>query len=158
AVPAGGAGDAVQPEAIPGGEPMSAQTMTGPGSAVPGAPRRGVASRITGRVGGGAVQGVLVVIAVVWLVPTLGLFGASLRSQQHNNASGWWHVFTTPSQLTVKAYADLLSKPDFVNSFWNTVLIAVPATVLVVAIAALAAYAFAWLEFPGRDWLFLLVV
>jgi alpha-glucoside transport system permease protein len=60
--------------------------------------------------------------------------------------------------LTFKAYGDLLSKPDFVDSFWNTVLIAVPTTLLVVAIASLAGYAFAWLEFPGRDWLFLIVV
>jgi len=123
-----------------------------------GAPRRSIASRSVSRVGGGVVQVVLIVIAVVWLVPTLGLFVASLRSQQDNNSSGWWHVFTSPSQLTFKAYGDLLSKPDFVDSFWNTVLIAVPTTLLVVGIAALAAYAFAWLEFPGRDWLFLVVV
>jgi alpha-glucoside transport system permease protein len=123
-----------------------------------GAPRRSIASRVVSRVGGGVVQVVLLVIAVVWLVPTLGLFVASLRSQQDNNSSGWWHVFTSPSQLTFKAYGDLLAKPDFVDSFWNTVLIAVPTTLLVVGIAALAAYAFAWLEFPGRDWLFLVVV
>jgi alpha-glucoside transport system permease protein len=95
---------------------------------------------------------------VVWLVPTLGLFVASLRSQQDDNSSGWWHIFSAPSQLTFKAYSDLLGKPDFVDSFWNTVLIAVPATLLVVAIASLAGYAFAWMEFPGRDWLFLIVV
>jgi alpha-glucoside transport system permease protein len=142
---------------------MSTQTVTA-GSAgpspdpIPGAPRRSVASRIVNRVGGGFVQVVLLVIAVVWLVPTLGLFVASLRSQQDNNATGWWHIFTAPSQLTFKAYSDLVAKPDFVDSFWNTVLIAVPATLLVVAIASLAGYAFAWLEFPGRDWLFLLVV
>jgi alpha-glucoside transport system permease protein len=142
---------------------MSTQTVT-TGSAEPspdsisGAPRRSVASRIVNRVGGGFVQVVLLVIAVVWLVPTLGLFVASLRSQQDNNATGWWHIFTAPSQLTFKAYADLIGKPDFVDSFWNTVLIAVPTTLLVVAIASLAGYAFAWLEFPGRDWLFLLVV
>jgi alpha-glucoside transport system permease protein len=123
-----------------------------------GAPRRSLASKITSRVGGGLVQVLLLVIAVVWLIPTLGLFVASLRSQQDDNSTGWWHVFTKPSQLTFKAYSDLLAKPDFVASFWNTVLIAVPATLLVVAIAALAGYAFAWLEFPGRDWLFLIVV
>jgi alpha-glucoside transport system permease protein len=123
-----------------------------------GAPRRSIASRIVARLGGGVVQVVLLVIAVVWLVPTLGLFVASLRSQQDDNSSGWWHIFSAPSQLTFKAYSDLLGKPDFVDSFWNTVLIAVPATLLVVAIASLAGYAFAWMEFPGRDWLFLIVV
>ncbi|MCW2946292.1 MAG: binding-protein-dependent transport system inner rane component [Actinoallomurus sp.] len=134
--------------AVPAGETTTAG----------GAPRRSVASRIVSRVGGGFVQVFLLALAVVWMVPTLGLFVASLRSQQDDNASGWWHIFSAPSQLTFKAYSDLLSKPDFVASFWNTVLIAVPATLLVVAIASLAGYAFAWLEFPGRDWLFLLVV
>jgi alpha-glucoside transport system permease protein len=143
---------------------MSTGTVTagavpaGETTTVGGAPRRSVASRIVSRVGGGFVQVFLLALAVVWMVPTLGLFVASLRSQQDNNASGWWHIFSAPSQLTFKAYSDLLSKPDFVASFWNTVLIAVPATLLVVAIASLAGYAFAWLEFPGRDWLFLLVV
>jgi alpha-glucoside transport system permease protein len=144
---------------------MSTDTAAAPPAAITqdradysGAPRRGLASRIVSRVGGGVVQVVLLIIAVVWLVPTLGLFVASLRSQQDDNSSGWWHIFTAPSQLTFKAYGDLLAKPDFVDSFWNTVLIAVPTTLLVVAIASLAAYAFAWLDFPGRDWLFLIVV
>ena len=56
------------------------------------------------------VQVVLILLAVIWLVPTLGLFVASLRSQQDDNSSGWWHVFTAPSQLTFKAYSDLLGK------------------------------------------------
>jgi alpha-glucoside transport system permease protein len=127
-------------------------------TAIAGAPRRSLAGRVAGRVGGGVAQVVLAVVAVVWLVPTFGLFVASLRSQQDNNADGWWHIFTQPSQVTFKAYHDLLAKPDFVASFWNTILISVPATLLVVSIAALAAYAFAWMEFPGRDWLFLVVV
>jgi alpha-glucoside transport system permease protein len=136
----------------------TAGTLPADQTAFGGAPRRSVASRIAGRVGGGFVQVVLLVVAVVWLVPTLGLFVASLRSQQDDNATGWWHIFSAPSQLTFKAYSSLLAKPDFVHSFWNTVMIAVPATLLVVAIASLAGYAFAWLDFPGRDWLFLLVV
>ncbi|GAA4070960.1 MULTISPECIES: carbohydrate ABC transporter permease [Actinomadura] len=128
------------------------------GGGAAGAPRRSVASRLVSRVGGGAVQAVLAVVALFWLVPTFGLLVASLRSNEDNTAGGWWQVFTEPSQLTVESYSALLDKPDFVDSFWNTVLITVPATLLVVVIAALAAYAFAWLEFPGRDWLFLLVV
>ena len=125
---------------------------------VAGAPRRGLAARVVGRLGGGAAQALLVLVALFWLVPTLGLFVASLRSTEDNAAGGWWNVFTEPAQLTLGSYSALLDKPDFVDSFWNTVLITVPATVLVVVIASLAAYAFAWMEFPGRDWLFLLVV
>jgi alpha-glucoside transport system permease protein len=131
-------------------------------SSAAGVPHRGLASRIVSRLGGGVVQVVLVIIGLIWLMPTLGLFVASLRSQADNTASGWWTVFTKPGQLTAKAYSDLLDKPDFMGwphgAFWNTIWIAVPTTVLVVAIAAMAAYAFAWLDFAGRDWLFLLVV
>ncbi|WP_026411121.1 carbohydrate ABC transporter permease [Actinomadura oligospora] len=136
----------------PGGGPSG-----GPGDGA-GAPRRGIAARIVGRVGGGVAQFLLIVVAVVWLVPTFGLLVASLRSTSDNGASGWWKVFSKPGQLTFSAYSDLLGKGDFVDSFWNTVLITVPATLLVVVIASLAAYAFAWMEFPGRDWLFLVVV
>ncbi|MFA1547144.1 carbohydrate ABC transporter permease [Actinomadura chokoriensis] len=128
------------------------------GNGAAGAPRRGLAARIVGRVGGGAAQALLVLIALFWLVPTLGLLVASLRSNEDNNADGWWSVFSKPAQLTMESYGSLLDKGDFVDSFWNTVLITVPATVLVVMIASLAAYAFAWMEFPGRDWLFVLVV
>lgn len=128
------------------------------GNGAAGAPRRGVAARIVGRLGGGAAQALLVLIALFWLVPTLGLLVASLRSNEDNSAGGWWQVFTKPTQLTAESYSALLDKSDFVDSFWNTVLITVPATVLVVALAALAAYAFAWMEFPGRDWLFMVVV
>ncbi|MFC5187432.1 carbohydrate ABC transporter permease [Actinomadura harenae] len=129
-----------------------------PGNDGSGAPRRGIAARIVGRIGGGVAQFLLIVVAVVWLVPTFGLLVASLRSTSDNGASGWWKVFSKPGQLTFSAYSDLLGKGDFVDSFWNTVLITVPATLLVVVIASLAAYAFAWMEFPGRDWLFLIVV
>ncbi|MFC4564618.1 carbohydrate ABC transporter permease [Nocardiopsis mangrovi] len=123
-----------------------------------GAPRRSVASRIVNRLGSGVLQVVLILIALFWLVPTLGLFVSSLRSPQDNAASGWWEALARPSQITLENYAGLLDNSGFVASFFNTVLITVPATVLIVVIAALAAYAFAWLEFPGRDWLFLVVV
>jgi alpha-glucoside transport system permease protein len=137
---------------------MGLRPRTRSGAMRAGAPWRSPASKIVSRVSGGVIQLGLLVIAGIWSVPTLGLFIASLRSQHDNNSSGWWHVFARPSELTLRAYSGLLAKPDFVDSFWNTVLIAVPHTVLVVVIAALAAYAFAWLEFPGRDWLFLFVV
>ncbi len=123
-----------------------------------GAPRRGVASRIVGRAGGGVVQVILLVVGVAWLVPALGLAVASLRTADANASSGWWAVFTKPAQLTVSSYRKLLDNPDMVHSFWNTVKITLPSTALVVIIAALAAYAFACLDFPGRDWLFLGVV
>jgi alpha-glucoside transport system permease protein len=106
----------------------------------------------------GFVNVILLVIAVFWLVPTVGLLLTSFRSAGDNAASGWWTVFTKPAELTIQNYANLLSNPTITGSFWNTIVIAVPTTLLVVAIGALAAYAFAWLHFPARDWLFIAVI
>ena len=141
----------------------TAPTPAAPAEAAPsysaaGGPRRSLATRIVGRLGGGLVQLVLVVIAFGWLVPTIGLAFSSLRSVEDNNSSGWWTVFTTPAQLTIDNYQKILSNDDIVRSFVNTILITVPATLLVVLIASLAAYAFAWMEFPARDWIFIVVV
>ncbi|CAL9553186.1 MULTISPECIES: carbohydrate ABC transporter permease [Streptomyces] len=120
--------------------------------------RRPVGARIVEKLGGGLVRVVLIVVGLFWLVPTIGLLVSSLRSPQDMSASGWWTVFTEPSRLTVDSYEKLLENSDITNSLLNTVLITVPATVLVVVIGALAGYAFAWMEFPGRDWWFLGVV
>ncbi|MEV7005914.1 carbohydrate ABC transporter permease [Streptosporangium sp. NPDC051022] len=122
-----------------------------------GAPRRGPLGRVLDRVGGGLLQALLAVVGVFWLVPTLGLFVVSLRGESANNSSGWWTAFTQPAELTLRNYSNLLAT-GFTSSFWNTVLITVPTTVLVIGIAAMAAYAFAWMEFPGRDTLFLVVI
>ncbi|MEU7985794.1 carbohydrate ABC transporter permease [Streptosporangium canum] len=122
-----------------------------------GAPPRSALGRIVDRVGGGLVQAALVLIGVFWLVPTLGLFVVSVREETANNSTGWWTAFTKPAELTLKNYGDLLAT-GFTSSFWNTVFITVPTTLLVIGIAAMAAYAFAWMEFPGRDGLFLVVV
>ncbi|MBB6172029.1 alpha-glucoside transport system permease protein [Nocardiopsis mwathae] len=130
----------------------------GGGAAAEGGPQRTLAARIVARVSSGAVQVLLVLIALFWLLPTLGLFVSSLRTPQDNAASGWWTVLAEPTRLTLENYAGLLDNAAFVGSFFNTILITVPATVLIVVIASLAAYAFAWMEFPGRDWLFLGVV
>ncbi|MBW4716868.1 carbohydrate ABC transporter permease [Saccharothrix sp. SC076] len=125
---------------------------------VAGSPRRGVLSRLVSRLGGGAVQVGLALVALFWLVPVLGLLVASLREESANTASGWWTVLTAPAELTLTNYADLVHNSTVLRSFLNTVYIAVPATVLVVVIAALAAYGLAWIEFPGRLWLTTLVV
>jgi alpha-glucoside transport system permease protein len=123
-----------------------------------GAPHRSVASQIVNRLGGGIAQLILVGVALIWLVPTFGLFIASLRSETDNAEGGWWKVFSQPSQLTFKNYGDMLGEDTMQQAFINTLLITVPTTLLVVVIAALAAYAFAWIEFPGRDAVFLVVI
>jgi alpha-glucoside transport system permease protein len=137
---------------------MTAVAVEQPTITAEGAPRRGVASRIVNRLGGGIVLVVLLLIGFIWLVPTFGLLVASLRPEADNVSSGWWTVFTEPSQLTFQNYRDLFDNNDMVHAFFNTIYITVPATLLVVLVASLAAYAFAWLDFPGRDWVFLIVV
>jgi alpha-glucoside transport system permease protein len=117
-----------------------------------------VAAAIGRFVSKGAVQLVLVLIALLWLVPALGLAIASFRTAADSNRDGWWNALTHPAQMTLDNYRNLLDDSTMVDAFWNTVLITVPAVILVVVLAALAAYAFAWMEFPGRDALFLVVV
>ncbi|MFI6015542.1 carbohydrate ABC transporter permease [Streptomyces sp. NPDC051243] len=115
-------------------------------------------ARLASFVSGGLVRVFLIVVGLFWLVPTIGLLLSSLRPPEEMTASGWWEVFSKPSQLTFDSYDKLLSNSDITDSILNTVLITVPATVLVVIIGSLAGYAFAWMEFPGRDWWFLGVV
>jgi alpha-glucoside transport system permease protein len=123
-----------------------------------GAPRRSPVCRVVDRLSSGVVSVVLLVIGVLWLVPTIGLAVSALREPSDINSTGWWSVLTEPAQLTVDNYRELLDNDRMVSAFWNTVVITVPATLLVVLVAAFAAYAFAWIDFPGRDWLFLVVI
>ena len=139
--------------------------MTAEAEVLPTAPaaepvkaRRSLGARLAEAVSGGLVRVFLIVVGLFWLVPTIGLLLSSLRSPQDMSSSGWWTVFTEPSQLTFDSYSKLLENGDITNSLLNTILITVPATVLVIVIGALAGYAFAWMEFPGRDWWFLGVV
>ncbi|MFF6826325.1 ABC transporter permease subunit [Streptomyces longwoodensis] len=120
--------------------------------------RESLAARIVEKLGGGLVSAFLLVVGLFWLVPTIGLLISSLRPPDEMSASGWWKVFSEPSQLTFDSYQKLLENSDITNSILNTVLITVPATLLVVIVGSLAGYAFAWMEFPGRDWWFLAVV
>ncbi|WP_435969795.1 carbohydrate ABC transporter permease [Streptomyces sp. Qhu_M48] len=128
-----------------------------PSPAAP-APTPSLAARAAARAAGGAVRVFLVLAGLFWLLPTVGLLLSSLRSPSDIAASGWWQVFTAPARLTTENYTHLLADETITGSLLSTVLITVPATLLVLVIGSFAGYAFAWLEFPGRDWWFLLVV
>ncbi|MEU0953465.1 carbohydrate ABC transporter permease [Streptomyces niveus] len=121
-------------------------------------PKPSLSARIAEKAGSGFVQVFLILVALFWMMPTIGLLISSLRGSSDIAASGWWEVFTKPAQLTTENYSELLSNDIITNSLWSTVMITVPSTVLVVVIGALAGYAFAWMDFPGRDWWFMLVV
>lgn len=121
--------------------------------------RSNVAGRVVRALGRGPLYVVMVTIALVWLLPTIGLFVASLRSAADNSTSGWWTALTKPSELTLESYRSLFDEGSKIpDSLLNTVAIAVPSTLGVLVIAALAAFAFAWVDFKGRDVLFLVVV
>ncbi|MFB7257726.1 carbohydrate ABC transporter permease [Streptomyces nojiriensis] len=120
--------------------------------------RPSYAARASAGLASGALRVFLVAAALFWLLPTLGLLLSSLVSPTDLNSGGWWQVLTAPSRLTADNYARLLANDTITGSLLTTFAIAVPATLLVLTLGALAGYAFAWLEFPGRDWLFLLVV
>ncbi|GAA2577407.1 carbohydrate ABC transporter permease [Dactylosporangium fulvum] len=130
--------------------PVAVPELQPAGTEPTGRPRVSLTVRAVRRLGRGAAQVALVAIGLWWLVPTLGLAVASLRSPADNSDTGWWTVLGAPTQLTLRNYQGLVADGRIIHALWNTVLISVPSTVLVVAIAAAAAYPLAWLEFRGR--------
>jgi alpha-glucoside transport system permease protein len=116
------------------------------------------AAKILRVLGKAPVHFVLVLVGLLWLVPTLGLFLTSLFSATDVNALGWWEIFSKPSLATFSNYQEIWHNQSIRSAFWTTVWISLGGTFLPIVIAALAGYAFAWLEFPGRDWLFVLVI
>lgn len=116
------------------------------------------AARIVRLFGRTPVYIVVVVLGLLWLVPTFGLLLTSLIVPEQVGSAGWWEVLSTPSLATLENYGDILENEAITSAIWTTLWISLGATALPIVVAALAAYAFAWLEFPGRDWLFLIVV
>ena len=100
----------------------------------------------------------LIGVALFWLTPTFGLLITSFRSATDIGETGWWTVFSEPRQLTLEPYKSILQDEGLVQALLNTLYITVPTTVLLVLVAALAAYAFAWIDFRGREVLFLIVI
>ena len=109
------------------------------------------------------LQGVLLHIAVigltvVWIVPTLGLLISSFRPTSGILTSGWWTALAPPFQFTLQNYSDMLDQSNLGQAMFNSFMVSIPSTVIPVTIAAFSAYAFAWMKFPGRDWIFLAFV
>jgi alpha-glucoside transport system permease protein len=100
----------------------------------------------------------LVVVGIIWLVPTIGLFLTSLLSAEDYLEGGWWQFLSEPSKLTFDNYSAIFENEAITSSLVTTIWIAIGGTLLPIIVGALAGYAFAWLEFPGRDWLFVIVI
>jgi alpha-glucoside transport system permease protein len=120
--------------------------------------RESVATKILRVVGKTPVHLFLVFVGLLWLVPTFGLLLTSLMAPADFNQMGWWKIFSEPSIATWQNYDSLLENNEITHSLWVTAQIAVIGTVLPIVAGAMAGYAFAWLEFPGRDWLFIVVI
>jgi alpha-glucoside transport system permease protein len=99
----------------------------------------------------------LVGIALIWLVPTVGLALTSFRKPPAIASSGWWHSLTQ-WDWTLHNYDSVITATGMGRAWVNSVIITVPATLLPLTLGALAAFGFAWVPFPFRDTLFLLIV
>ncbi len=104
---------------------------------------------------------VLIVLAIVWMLPTTGLLITSFRPPRDVAHSGWWTVFQHPfdfTQYTIRNYDSVISEGGMGRAFLNSLIITIPATAIPILFAAFAAFAFAWMKFPGRNLLFMVVV
>lgn len=143
-------------DVAPPGETLGANgdgsTPVGPGDG-----KQGVGDRIYALLRGIPV-GVLWLLVIIWSIPTLGLFVNSFRDRSSQRTSGWWTSFTSPDQFTLGNYEVVLgasATASLTDSLLNSFAIAIPATIIPIAMAAFAAYAFAWIDFKGRKWLFI---
>jgi alpha-glucoside transport system permease protein len=114
--------------------------------------------RISAGVSSAGLNVAVVALTLAWIVPTLGLLINSFRQGGAFNTSGWWTALAPPFNFTLDSYRAVLGASDLAPSFFNSFMITIPATLIPTAIAAFAAYAFAWMKFWGRNWIFLALV
>ncbi|WP_328469870.1 carbohydrate ABC transporter permease [Actinoplanes sp. NBC_00393] len=101
---------------------------------------------------------VAIIIAVLWTLPTFGLLISSFRPERAIKTSGWWTWFSDPT-FTLDNYRSVFD-PDAINLadfFLNSIVITLPAVIIPLCLASLAAYAFAWMKFPGKNFLFIAI-
>jgi len=144
---------------------MSVAELTPEGDIVTNAPTpgfqepigRSVSATLSSKTG----RKVVYLLVFLWTIPTFGVFVSSFRPEIDVKTTGWWTFFWNPD-LTLQNYKSVLGTSgggdNLSHFFLNSIRITVPATVISVGIALLAAYAFSWMKFRGRDWLFVAVI
>ncbi len=138
---------------------MSATTVEAPPEG-PGKAPKPADIEAAGRAGW-FVRITIIVIVILWTIPTLGVLITSLRPEEVVNTTGWWTVFAHPfraAEWTFENYRIALDQGGFGNAFLNSLAVTIPSTVIPITIAAFAAYAFSWMEFRGRYVMFVVVV
>ena len=118
---------------------------------------------------------ILIIICILWTIPTLGVFVTSFRERDEVSRSGWWTAGSNISTMTLENYQQVLGGKPFsyvtaegvkvtersdnmLGAFLNSLTVTIPSVVIPILIAAFAAYGFAWLDFPGRKVLFVAIV
>ncbi len=129
----------------------------------------------TGTVSTVFVNSLLLFLVIIWTIPTFGIFVTSFRYKDNVFNTGWWHSLSDKTGYTLENYEQVLAGRKYTvtsnngttstidgdnmsGAFLNSLSVTVPAVVIPILIAAFAAYGFAWLKFPGRKFLFVLIV
>lgn len=110
------------------------------------------------RLGSLPVHVTIIMVVLIWTIPTIATIVNSFRPPALVGTTGWWTAFVPPFVFTFENYERVLTTNNMATSFVNSLTLAIPATFIPIAVAAFAAYAFAWMSFPLRNTLFLLLV
>jgi alpha-glucoside transport system permease protein len=107
------------------------------------------------------VKVALLLLCVLWLIPTIGLLVTSFRPADAAASTGWWTAIASPldfTQWTLDNYREVLTENGMGNAFVNSFVVSLPSTIIPIMIAAFAAYAFTFMEFKARDVIFVVIV
>ncbi|WP_229403151.1 carbohydrate ABC transporter permease [Micromonospora okii] len=140
---------------------MTTTTPAMPAGAQATTKRSTAAGRVRTRLNSRTATVVSIIVALLWTVPTFGLLVSSFRPEDQIKTTGWWTFFSDP-QFTVENYQEVLfgtssSSGQLASYFINSLAITIPSVLFPLAFASLAAYALAWINFRGRDWMYIAI-